>query len=154
MFVTKVTTYPCRVEFEDVDYVGVVHHPIYLLYCERARSRGMEEGGLSFLEFIKKGFCFAVAEASLRYMKPLRVYDPFYVHSIILTTRKSSVMIRQVISSEPELSLEKIQENKDISGSFFTMDMRLVCLENGSFLPTPLPDFFLERFCLSSEKGI
>jgi acyl-CoA thioester hydrolase len=38
--------YPVTVQFDEVDQYGIVHHPRYLVYCERARVNLMGELGL------------------------------------------------------------------------------------------------------------
>ena len=49
-----------RVYYEDTDCGGVVYYANYLKYFERARTRYLEERGLSVAELMKAGRLFVV----------------------------------------------------------------------------------------------
>jgi len=64
--------YPVSVEFEDIDYYGIVHHPKYLLYFERARVHFFKDNGINLRE-LKFGIVLRKLEIS--YKIPLVLMD-------------------------------------------------------------------------------
>lgn len=63
-----------RVRFDEVDTMGIVHHPRYLVYFEIARTRYLRDLGLPYSELIASGTHLAVLETATRYVRPAR-YD-------------------------------------------------------------------------------
>ena len=64
-----------RVRFDEVDTMGIVHHPRYLVYFEVARTRYMRDLGLPYSEMIRSGTHLAVLETATRYLRPARYDD-------------------------------------------------------------------------------
>jgi acyl-CoA thioester hydrolase len=67
-------TTPIRVRFDEVDTMGIVHHPRYLVYFEIARTAFLRDIGLPYKRLIDSGTHLTVLEAGARYLKPA-VYD-------------------------------------------------------------------------------
>ena len=148
MKLNEVSSYKGVVEFEDVDATFVMHHPKYLFYFERARIQAMKEAGLSFSEYCARGYSLAIAEVKLQYFKPLRMDQSFYIHSVMLSMKKSSFIERQVISLEETVSKEVLLNPNLEKGTFITvLEGRFVCLSGKKFVPEPFPQWFLDTFC-------
>jgi len=96
MFSDRAHHFAVRVQFEDTDVTGVVHHPTYLNYMERARSdalrllkidhRAVMEGGLGY---------FAIAALKVRYLRPARLDDVLTITSQIIDLRAASWVVHQ-----------------------------------------------------------
>ncbi len=73
-----VHSYPVRVQFDEVDQYGIVHHSKFLIYFERARVDLMAElmmrGGGTALDFM-----LIVASANVRYRSSARFLDELRV---------------------------------------------------------------------------
>jgi len=54
--------------------MGIAHHANYLIWCELARTRYMEERGVEYRDLEAQGLRFPVVEAHVRYRLPAR-YD-------------------------------------------------------------------------------
>ena len=61
--------------FEDADVQGVVHHPNYLRFCERARSELLEAHGLTTRALEEGGCHLTVYEVALKYRLPAHIGD-------------------------------------------------------------------------------
>ena len=72
---------PIRVRFDEVDSMGVVHHPRYLVYFEVARTAFMRDRGLPYAEVAAAGTHLAVIEAAARYLRPARYDDQLVVRT-------------------------------------------------------------------------
>jgi YbgC/YbaW family acyl-CoA thioester hydrolase len=89
--------YPLVIQFEDVDYQRVVHHPNYLKYFERARVDAIAGAGYSFSEMLRDGYGLVVADARIRYRSPLVFGAPAFVQSRLAAVASASFRLRQVV---------------------------------------------------------
>ena len=64
-----------QVRFDDVDTMGVVHHPRYLIYFEVARTAYMRDLGAAYGEIMRSGTYLAVIEVSVTYQRPAHYED-------------------------------------------------------------------------------
>jgi len=70
-----VHTTDIRVRFDEVDTMGIVHHPRYLVYFEIARTAYLRALGLPYGELMDSGTHLAVIEAAVRYLRPAQYDD-------------------------------------------------------------------------------
>lgn len=102
------------VQFEDVDANGVVHHPNYLKYLERARSYGIKECGYSLEKLLSSGLALAISEIHAHYLRPAIIEQELFVITQVNSVGKSTVKICQSITSklptheERETAVERI----------------------------------------------
>jgi len=61
-----------HVRYAETDAMGVVHHSVYIVYFEEARSHFSRELGASYAEFERSGYWLTVAEVQARYAVPAR----------------------------------------------------------------------------------
>lgn len=101
--------YDIQVQFEEVDAGGVVHHPNYLRYYERARIQALEDVGISHKEMMQAGQAFAVTTASLQYKKPLFEREKYSVYSRLQTVSRASMVVDQIIVSD-QVPWEQIKQ--------------------------------------------
>ncbi|MFM9851562.1 MAG: YbgC/FadM family acyl-CoA thioesterase [Sphingomonadaceae bacterium] len=87
---------PIRVYFEDTDFSGLVYHANYLRYMERARSDMLRVAGADQKAAYDSGEgVYAVAELSIKYLRPAHYDDALLVISRIDQLRAASVAIHQ-----------------------------------------------------------
>jgi acyl-CoA thioester hydrolase len=72
-----------RVRFAETDAMGIVHHAAYLPYLEEARVAYLAAIGHPYLSVRADGIDFAVLEAYVRYLRPLRFDDLVDVHLVV-----------------------------------------------------------------------
>lgn len=98
VFVEGEHRFALRVYFEDTDLSGVVYHANYLRYMERARSdmlrlAGIDQGAM----LVSGGGYYAIADLTLRYMRPARLDDALLVRSRVRAVRAASCIIQQSV---------------------------------------------------------
>lgn len=64
-----------RVRYPECDPIGVVHHSVYAIWMEIARTDLLRQQGTPYSELEKKGIFFVVARMQIRYRKPARYDD-------------------------------------------------------------------------------
>ena len=154
MNIVKPHIYPLTVQFEDIDAGGVVHHPTYLKYYERARSAALSDFGFPFDEMLKAGVAVAVAEVYLSYKKPLRMYEQANVISIVAGIKRSNIRFYQgiVLGSVDSKSLEEATAGLEgLLGLVHLMEARLVCVDLKEMRPVSLPERLIKAFGLPPE---
>lgn len=109
----KTYSYPLVVQFEDVDFLRVVHHPNYLKYCERARIQALESEGLAFADLLSSGFGLVIAEARMSYRMPLEFGHKACIQSRLAAVSSASFRVRQVIH-DGSPSLISLFEETDV----------------------------------------
>lgn len=134
--------YPLKVQFEDVDGGGVVHHPKYLFYLERARCEAMTLGQTSYADMLRAGLAYVVAEMHLRYVRAAQLEQRLFVLSRITAIRRSSIKVAQAI-----VAREPTQDELARAGArlellpelLFAAQLRLVCVKLDGGRPEEIP---------------
>jgi acyl-CoA thioester hydrolase len=90
--------FPVRVYFEDTDLSGVVYHANYLRYMERARSDMLRQAGIDQRGTMASGGgYYAIADLTLRYIRPALLDDDLLVRSRVRAVRAAACVIDQSI---------------------------------------------------------
>ncbi|MDQ3604955.1 MAG: acyl-CoA thioesterase [Gemmatimonadota bacterium] len=69
------TTTLHRVNYSEVDAMGVAYHGNYIVWLDVARTEHIRTGGMSYAEMERRGFRLVVGELSIRYLAPARYDD-------------------------------------------------------------------------------
>jgi tol-pal system-associated acyl-CoA thioesterase len=85
------------VYFEDADIQGVVHHPNYLRFFERARTEFLEALGHTTRELESGGCHLTVYEARVKYRRPARIDDRLEVISQPVLASPYRITFRQAV---------------------------------------------------------
>ncbi len=98
---TDVAAYPfchrIRVRFAETDAMGIVHHAAYLPYLEEARVGYLDAIGHPYLSVRAEGIDFAVLEAFVRYLRPLRFDDQVDVHLVVGGATRATFQIAYLL---------------------------------------------------------
>jgi acyl-CoA thioester hydrolase len=102
-FVGREHHLPLRVYFEDTDFSGLVYHANYLRWFERARSDMLRVAGVDQRTAFEGGEgVYAVAELSIKYLRPARYDDAVTIVSSVERIRAASVLIHQRVMLQDE----------------------------------------------------
>jgi len=89
-----------RVYYEDTDCGGVVYYANYLKYFERARTRFLEERGLSVAGLMNDGTVFVVVHAEVDYRSPARYGDTLVIDTVVAELRAASLTFQHVVKEK------------------------------------------------------
>jgi acyl-CoA thioester hydrolase len=85
-----------RVRYGETDMMGVVHHSVYPLYFEEARTELMRAVGFRYADLEADGYLLPLADIGIRFIRGA-VYDD----TLVLTARLTEVTkVRVVIEYE------------------------------------------------------
>ncbi len=73
-----------RVEFYDVDAMGVVWHGNYVKYMERGRCALLDKICYGYNEMKESNYAFPVASLKLKYIKPLMFKQTAVIKSVLV----------------------------------------------------------------------
>lgn len=64
-----------RVNYSEVDQMGVAYHARYLVWMDMARTEYLRDRGMTYREIEARGYRLVVADLSIRYRSPARYDD-------------------------------------------------------------------------------
>lgn len=123
--------YKVRVHYEDTDCNGVVYHPNFLKFMERARCELLRGKGVEFRKAMEEQILFAIHSVQLEYLKPAYLEDILEVVTIITKVGGASLDFAQTICC-PE----------DRNYVYCSGNIKVVCIDE-ALKPRPLPKSFL-----------
>ena len=93
-----------KVYYEDTDAGGVVYYANYLKYIERARTEALLSIGLSNTKIKKQfGTLIIVKSCNIEYKKSAHLEDELNIVSHIISLKKTSLIMKQLIMHKKEL---------------------------------------------------
>ena len=93
-----------KVYYEDTDAGGVVYYANYLKFLERARTEALFSIGLSNTKIKKKfGTLIIVKSCNIEYKKSARLEDELNIETHIISLKKTSLIMKQLIMLEKKL---------------------------------------------------
>ena len=93
-----VFTHRLRVRFAETDAMGVVHHAAYLPYLEEARVAYLDAVGHPYTSIRAAGVDFAVLEAYVRYLAPLRFDDRVDVRLRVVVATRATFQLAYLLT--------------------------------------------------------
>lgn len=117
--------FPFSIAYADTDAGGIVYHGRYVEIAERARMNWLK--GISFPN---DDVGFVVRELSIKYIKPLKLKDVFYVESEIIKVGAASLDIEQKFVKD-----EDIYAILKVKVAYISSDLR----------PKAIPEEVLEK---------
>ena len=119
---------------EDIDYSGVVYHPNYLKYFERARLSWFEELGFGLEQQKNDGFLYTIKHFELEFLRPAHMDD------------RLKIKTRVEVIGHAKAQLRFYQEIDNLTSEVSPMtkaQIHVVCV-GPNMRPTPMPSKLLE----------
>jgi acyl-CoA thioester hydrolase len=124
---TPVSSTTHRVNYSEIDQMGVVYHARYLVWLDVARCEHLRLTGLSYRELEERGFRMVVAELGVRYLRGARYDDEVRVRCWV-----REVASRKVVFG---YALERVSDGELLVTAWTTMFVL-----DASMRPARLPD--------------
>jgi YbgC/YbaW family acyl-CoA thioester hydrolase len=86
-----------KVRSYELDAQGHVNYAVYLSYLEYARVATMEQLGIPFQDYFRKGVGIVIAEAHIKYLHPATLGDELEITLEGIKPGKTSLTFRQDI---------------------------------------------------------
>lgn len=121
-----------RVYLEDVDNYGIVYHPKYLQYLERARIEYLRQSGCDLPTLKQQGFSLVIQSAEIHFVKPAFNDNELLIQSYIDRLGHASIRFSQrvMLANDPDYQICKAQ-------------IKIACVDQ-DFKLCPLPQLLQE----------
>jgi len=115
-----------RVNYSEIDQMGVVYHARYAVWLDIARTEFLRQAGMSYRDLEAMGFFLVVGDLTMRYHHPARYDDLVRVRCWVreLASRRVTFAYRLTHAETGDLLV--------------TAETRMLSL-NHQFVPTRLP---------------
>ena len=90
-----------RVNYSEVDQMGVVYHARYLVWLDMARTEYLRRQGMSYRELEERGYRLAVGDVWIRYRQPARYDDQIRVRCWVEDAGSRRVTFGYAVELEP-----------------------------------------------------
>lgn len=117
-----------RVEFYDVDSMGVVWHGNYVKYMELGRCALLDKIGYGYSEMKESGYAFPVTSLKLKYIKPL-LFKQKAVVKAVLTEYENRIKIEYLIYDKESGELTTKGESIQMALNMETKETSFLCPE-------------------------
>ena len=91
--------FPLQIDFDLLDAGKVVHHPNYLVLCERARAKALDDVEYPHSEMLKENMSFALTETHSKYLKPALLGDKLSILTRCLKFSRATITLEQRLVS-------------------------------------------------------
>lgn len=129
----KKITIQLKVNYHQVDQMGIVHHAQYAYFFEQARIEWLHNQGVSYADLEKNGILLPLTEILIEYKRPLRFDDVFFVHLNLETFDSKFFNFSYIIENEEKTKIA-------------TASTRLVFVNKASMRSMKCPEYLLEKF--------
>lgn len=134
---SKIFHFPVQIYYEDTDHSGVVYHPNFLKYFERAREHVIGSDELARL-WDEEGLGFAVYKANMVFQDGVKFAEICDIRTSVKMDGKFKTAWRQEVW------------RPNASKAAVVGDIEMVCMDkNKQLLPTP--DYIIRE--LTGEEG-
>ena len=120
------TTHEMRVRYNECDRVGIVFNSNYLVYADVAATEFWREHLGGYAEFNELGLDVVLADANIRFRRPLEFDDEFQVR----------VSVGTVTARSLALEFGFIREGEPIA----EIDVSYVCVDSREHTAQPIPE--------------
>lgn len=110
-----------RIYYEDTDATGIVYHPNYLKFCDRARSNYFFDSGVNIQE---GGGYLIIHSLNCNYLSPAKLGDIIMIESQITKLKRTSLDIKQTIFLRDK--------------AIFVLNLKMLYLKENK--PSPFPN--------------
>ena len=94
-----------KIEFEDCDMQGIVHHPKYFCYLERARINAMNNLNYNYDNLIKNNMGFVITDIKSKFISPAKFGDQITIITKVGGVYAHCVKINQIILKGDNIQL-------------------------------------------------
>jgi len=95
-----------EVRYAETDQMGVVHHSVYPVWFEVARTQFSQEMGVPYKEMEKMGLMLPVRELSIKYMEPAKYGDTITIETEAVRLTPARIVFSYQVLAEGKMIAE------------------------------------------------
>jgi YbgC/YbaW family acyl-CoA thioester hydrolase len=94
-----------EIKFDDCDMQGIVHHPKYFCYLERARIKAMNNDQYDYNYLLKNNMGFVITDIKSKFISPAKFGDKITIVTRVGGAYAHCVKIEQIILKNDNIQL-------------------------------------------------
>lgn len=97
--------YNCKIQFEDCDMQGIVHHPRFFCYLERARIDALSSTDYNYKDLLNDNMGFVLTDIKTKFISPGYYNDDIVIVSKISGVYAHCIKMNQIILRNKDIQL-------------------------------------------------
>ncbi len=92
--------------YAETDQMGIIHHSVYPVWFEAARTDLIKYAGITYTQFEQQGLMLPLAELTCKYYRPVRYEDEVIIESDLIRLHHAKLVFRYRVMLNGELMAE------------------------------------------------
>ena len=105
--------------YAETDQMGIIHHSVYPVWYEAARTDFIKYAGITYTQLEKMGVMLPLAELTCRYFRPVHYEDEVTVVTETLKLSAAKIIFRYRVILDGELMAEGTTTHGFVSSETF-----------------------------------
>lgn len=105
--------------YAETDQMGIIHHSVYPVWYEAARTDFIKYAGITYTQLEKMGVMLPLAELTCRYFRPVHYEDEVTVVTETLKLSAAKIIFRYRVILDGELMAEGTTTHGFVSSDTF-----------------------------------
>ena len=98
----NINTLEIKARYAETDMMGIIHHSVYPVWYEAARTEFIKMAGLTYTELEKSGIMLPLSELKCKYLRPVKYEDVVTIQTRLshLSFAKIEFSYRVILNGE------------------------------------------------------
>ena len=105
--------------YAETDQMGIIHHSVYPIWFEAARTDFIKFAGITYTQLEKKGVMLPLSELTCRYFRPVHYEDEVTIVTEVLKVSAARIVFRYRVVLNGELMAEGTTTHGFVSSDTF-----------------------------------
>lgn len=105
--------------YAETDQMGIIHHSVYPVWYEAARTDFIKYAGITYTQLEKMGVMLPLSELTCRYFRPVHYEDEVTIVTETLSLRAAKITFRYRVILNGELMAEGTTTHGFVSSETF-----------------------------------
>lgn len=113
-----------KVRYQETDKMGIVHHSVYPIWYEEARTNFIKEMGVSYSEVERMGVMLPLSKLNCKYIRPALYEDILEIHTKIKCITNVKIQFEYKIFKKEQLINEGETEHPFVDKNFKIINLK------------------------------
>lgn len=105
--------------YAETDQMGIIHHSVYPVWFEAARTEYIKTAGITYTQLEKQGIMLPLADLSCRYIRPVHYEDEVIIVTDILKVSAAKIVFGYKVFLDNELMAQGSTTHGFVSSQTF-----------------------------------
>ena len=145
--------YKCKIQFEDCDMQGIVHHPKYYCYLERARIDALNNNDYNYKHLLDNNMGFVITDIKTKFILPGFYNDDLVIVSQITGMYAHCIKMNQIILRNKDIQLP-LDNWMSLENTIMCSSIRFSIVDTKTNTPIKNKDEILKKINITNQDNI